>query len=81
MVTSLQDVSNSAKENYPSLGAAQQPANRSRKNTLVKTGAHVNDKKKGAESKTKDQVPPSPIEPAEMDQAFDQLLVSARLVN
>lgn len=76
MVTSLQDVSNTAKENYPSFGGGQQPMNRSMKNTLHsgKTGTNSNDKKKRSESNNRDQTPSSSADQVEMDSAFDQLL-------
>lgn len=81
MITSLQDVSNT-KENYPSLGVAPQPTSRNMKNTFAgrKASIQLYDKKKRIDTKNnKDQNPPSPVEPVEMNQAFDQLLVSARL--
>lgn len=83
MVTSLQDVSNT-KENYPSVEAVPQPTNRGMKNTFGTARPHtnLNDKKKRTDAKgNKDQGPPSPAEPIEMNQAFDQLLVSSHLVN
>ncbi len=78
MVTSLHDVSNT-KENYASIGAVPQPTNRSIRNTFgtARANANVTDKKKRADTKAnKDQNPSSSVEPVEMNQAFDQLLVS-----
>lgn len=72
MVTSLQE----AKENYPSLGVAPQPAGRNPRNTFRKASSQLYDRKKLTEPKNdREQDSVSPEEPAQTNQAFDQLLV------
>lgn len=72
MVTSLQET----KENYPSLGVAPQPAGRNPKSTFRKASSQLYDRKKRTEPKAgKGQDSSSSVEPAQMNQAFDQLLV------
>lgn len=82
MVTSLNDVSNTVKENYPNLGIGQQPLNRSMKNTLHnnKIGTSLNERKKKLD-KNKDQFSSLTVNEVEMDNAFDQLLVCVLVVN
>lgn len=83
MVTSLSDVSNTAKENYPNLGIGQQPLNRNMKDVLhySKIGASVHERKKKTDNKNKDQFIPSILSEAETDSAFDQLLVCILMVD
>jgi len=73
----MSDVSNTAKENYPTLGIGQQPLNRNMKDAphYSKIGSSIHERKKKTDNKNKDQFTPSTSNEAETDSAFDQLLV------
>jgi len=82
MVTSLNDVSNTAKENYPHLGIGQQPLNRNMKDAhYSKIGAPGHERKKKTDNKNKDQFTSATFNEAETDSAFGQLLVCILMVD